>query len=129
MLFRSENGMILDLFSQAGGEVHHVLSSAERQMYFFKGQEGYAPYAICCRSSQSAMVSDTTFYGLDPVSEELYFQVRFLFDEEKDPENPYFVQYSGDEEMEALPEEEWTWRMDNYGEDYHAPDLMKLSDR
>lgn len=122
-----DSGLIFDLFGQQGEEAVSLCSSEERDLFFFAGHGASAPRMVRRQSSSGAGVSETTFYIVDPMEMELYEQVCFLYDETKDPENPYFVQYLYSD-PESLSLEEWTQRMENFGEEYQLGEVRFLSE-
>lgn len=106
---------IYDLFGQKNGEAVHVFSGWERNSYDLVGREGSAS---CVRNhaSSSAYMSENGFYILWPDGTELLPQVVFIYDGEKDPDNPWFIDYGGWGEPEPATEEEWNSRQENWGE-------------
>ena len=120
--------MIYDLFSQERENVHDILSSEEGKRYVFKGDKEYLPYSICCTSSLNGEGSEKTFYIIEPTHDDLFMQVSFLYDKERDPDNPYFVLYMEDEEPEAILEEDWNQRISYFGETYIFDEVNRFSD-
>ena len=74
-----------------------------------------------------ADMSEISFYGLDVNTKDLFPQVSFIYDGQKDPENPWFVRYTHEEDPEPLTEEEWQSGLSNFGELY-TPEAAPLSD-
>lgn len=126
VIYQQDDSVICDMFSQSGGEVHSVLTSSSRDRYSLSAHNGKA-FSIREDGSGGADLFSIAFYILDPLTEDLYPQVTFLFDEKADPENPYFVQYSL-EEPEPLAEKDWQQRISNFGEVFR-PETTPLSDR
>ena len=99
---------VYDMFTQVDGEVKSVFSGGERDVYTLYGYEE-DPYGIKRVMSGSASYTEYRMYMMDVFSNELYLQVRLVYDSETDPDHPYYVDFGVQEEedLEPLTEEEW----------------------
>ncbi|MBR2527322.1 MAG: hypothetical protein IKE58_02475 [Blautia sp.] len=118
--------VIYDLFAQEDSQVTHVCSGAARDRFSLYGHGGRS-LSIREDASSGADMSEISFYGLDVNTKDLFPQVSFIYDGQKDPENPWFVRYTHEEDPEPLTEEEWQSRLSNFGELY-TPEAAPLSD-
>lgn len=117
---------VYDLFAQADGEVLHLFSGSARDRYTLCGEDNGSIWAVKEELSGGADLTEIRFYSLDPGTMELYLQTEYLYDGQRNPENPYFVRYISDEEPENIPEEEWKERIGYFGEKV-SPDMALLN--
>ena len=112
-----DDSVIYDMYAQVDGEPVHVFSGGERNTYTLTGHGGEDSfYEICNEASGSAFLHETTYYILPSNTSEMLEQATFIYDAEKDEENPWFTRYAFEEEPEQLSEEEWNQRKSNFGE-------------
>lgn len=98
---------VYDMYAQVDGKAVHVFSGGERDVYTLYGYEE-DPYGVKRMMSGSATYTEYRMYSLDAASDELYPQVRLVYDGDTDPDHPYYVDFGIDEEeLEPLTEEEW----------------------
>ena len=115
LIGRVDDYAVYDLFTQQDGSVIHVLSGGERDVFTLVG-EGYGYLEIKETASGAADLTHIMFYMLDPVEAEMYREVSFIYDGQKDPDNPFSIEYlPGD--AETVSEEEWNTRMGYFGEE------------
>ena len=110
-----EDYRVYDMFAPVNGETAHIFSSGERSMYSLYGKEGAGILFVCLEASGGAALSEVVFSILESNEPEPFEQTCFLYDAERDPENPYFFDYSWEEEPTPTTEEEWNERMGNFG--------------
>ena len=119
------NPAVYDLYTQLDGEVIHVFSGAERDIYSLAGWGGNP--SIKNTASGGADITIITFYSLESVNGELFPQVTFTYDAQGDPEHPFLVSYGEGLDTEPLPEEEWNERQSNFGTEFQ-PEYIALAD-
>lgn len=116
LLGRVGDNAVYDLYTQLDGEVIHVFSGGERDIYVLTGGDhGFS--AIKETGSGAADLTHITFYDLDPVEASLIQQTDFIYDGQKDPENPWSIAYIPEEDSETVSEEEWNERIGYFGEE------------
>lgn len=104
---------IYDMYTQVDGEIHHLISGAERNRWYLAGDE-YGFRGLKNEASGGAEYTVNSFYDLI-AGDEQYLQVSFVYDGTSDPENPWKIDY-GFGDMESVSEEEWLTRMGYNGE-------------
>ena len=105
-----EPEVIFDIYTMVDRKPAHVVSGWYRNRYYLLENTLGNEY------SDSASVSG--FKALDLMHNDTEFSsiIDFRFDFEKDPDQPYFISYSGDEkDLEQFSEEDFNQRKDNFG--------------
>ena len=115
---------VYDLFTQQDGEVLHVFSGGERDIFTLSGDD-YGNLTIRETASGGAALTHITMYGLDQIEAQLYQYVTFIYDGQENPDAPYRILYFEGDEGESVSEEEWNDRMNDYGTDIQ-PDYTPL---
>ncbi len=106
---------IYDMFTNVDGEAKQVLTSGERNTYVLSDNGG-VDKLIRNDGSDSAFRSFTNFLALPSDSNELGFQTGFIYDAEKDKDQPFFITYDKDAaDAEGVDEKEFTERMNDFG--------------
>ena len=119
------NPAVYDLYTQLDGEVIHVFSGGERDVYSLAGWGGNP--SIRNSASGGADITIITFYVLEPSNGELFTQVTFTYDAQTDPDHPFMVSYGEGLDPEPLSEEDWNERQANFGTEVQ-PAYIALAD-
>lgn len=112
---------VYDLFTQVDGEVIHIFSGGERDVYTVLGHDGERTYYIRNIASGGASNTQITYYILAACNEELFTQTTLVYDAYTDPEHPYNVVNVFGTENNPLSEEEWNERQQRHGEPVEIP--------
>ena len=107
---------IYDLFTQIDGEVIHVFSGGERDVYELLSTDGEHPGVIRNTASGGAFYTVIHLYCLFPGTGELTLQESFVYDSDSDPENPFRIEYGKGIDPDVISEEEWNERQSYFGE-------------
>lgn len=128
MIGSIEDGTIYDLYTQLDTEVIHAFCGGERDRLTLVGHKNDSWREIREEASGGASNTVINFFNLEPTKGELFRVVSFVYDSQADPENPFGVSYSWEDEVETISEEDWNTRQGNFGEtvmpDYHAFETM-----
>ena len=81
------------MYTMANRKPIHVVSGWDRNRYYACDRE-----FVCREYSNSAFESGMDVYILTPNSSELYPQVYFKYNSEKNKKSPYFISYGPNEE-------------------------------
>ncbi|MBQ3392769.1 MAG: hypothetical protein IJG52_05070 [Lachnospiraceae bacterium] len=103
---------VYDMYMQVDGEVYHIFSGWDNDFLTIPGED---LGAVVERASAGAESNVITFLNLS-YEGKLLRGASLIYDGWEDPDNPYYIAYSQEEEPEKVSEEEWKQYLDNYGE-------------
>ena len=115
---------VYDMYTQSGGQVHHVFTGSERDFLTVPDLSGI----VIEHGSGGAMYSRLVIWNIG-YEDHLEYSMCYLYDGETDPDKPYFVSYSEDidQDKEPMTEEDWNMQVKNYEGAAELPAVQPLA--